>query len=179
MAKSLKYTHNGSKLTMSTKGEVVIGRGEVCMRGTSVVVSSKLKKNYNNNNKEQQRFDKYGYFHTGDIGQFTHDGCIQIIDRKKNKNLVVAVLKGGASTLMLWKPLSLLCPTRRLCVLLPTTTSMDLCQLLSLIKKHLDNGLLLLWIEQRQSLIMIIISNFFDTKKRMKNHTLFPSSTSP
>ena len=41
--------------------------------------------------KTKEEFDEEGFFHTGDIGQFTSDGSIQIIDRKKN----LVKLKGG------------------------------------------------------------------------------------
>ena len=36
------------------------------------------------NRKDQEEFDKYGYFFTGDIAIFTTDGCIKIVDRLKN-----------------------------------------------------------------------------------------------
>ena len=41
--------------------------------------------------KTKKEFDKYGYFHTGDIAIFTADGCIKIVDRLKN----LVKLKGG------------------------------------------------------------------------------------
>ena len=41
--------------------------------------------------KTKKEFDKYGYFHTGDIAIFTTDGCIKIVDRLKN----LVKLKGG------------------------------------------------------------------------------------
>ena len=62
------------------------GRGEVLIRGHSVS-SGYLKKI----EKTQKEFDKYGYFHTGDIAIFTTDGCIKIVDRLKN----LVKLKGG------------------------------------------------------------------------------------
>jgi len=68
------------------KGERVIGRGEICMRGPCI--SSGY---YKLPDKTKEDFDEEGFFHTGDIGQFTSDGCIQIVDRKKN----LVKLKGG------------------------------------------------------------------------------------
>jgi len=41
--------------------------------------------------KTKDEFDEEGFFHTGDIGQFTADGVLQIVDRKKN----LVKLKGG------------------------------------------------------------------------------------
>lgn len=28
--------------------------------------------------------DSEGFFHTGDVGEFTKDGCLKVIDRLKN-----------------------------------------------------------------------------------------------
>ena len=77
------YLHTDTK---GSKGEPVIGRGEICMRGPSI--SSGY---YKLPDKTKEDFDSEGFFHTGDIGQFTADGCIQIVDRKKN----LVKLKGG------------------------------------------------------------------------------------
>jgi len=77
------YLHTDTK---GSKGEPVIGRGEICMRGPCI--SSGY---YKLPGKTKEDFDEEGFFHTGDIGQFTADGCIQIVDRKKN----LVKLKGG------------------------------------------------------------------------------------
>lgn len=77
------YLHSDTK---SSHGEPILGRGEICMRGPSI--SSGY---YKNLNKTKEEYDEEGFFHTGDIGQFTQDGVIQIIDRKKN----LVKLKGG------------------------------------------------------------------------------------
>mmetsp|Transcript_14623 Transcript_14623/g.27757 ORF Transcript_14623/g.27757 Transcript_14623/m.27757 type:complete len:763 (-) Transcript_14623:27-2315(-) len=71
---------------VGSKGERILGRGEICMRGPSI--SSGY---FQDPEKTAQDFDKEGFFHTGDIGQFTEDGVVQIIDRKKN----LVKLKGG------------------------------------------------------------------------------------
>jgi long-chain acyl-CoA synthetase len=79
----LPYLHTD---TVSNKGEPVIGRGEICMRGPCI--SSGY---YKLPEKTKEEYDEDGWFHTGDIGQFTADGVIQIVDRKKN----IVKLKGG------------------------------------------------------------------------------------
>jgi long-chain acyl-CoA synthetase len=81
---------NGMPYLMDDKvdpdGNRIIGRGEICMRGPCI--SSGY---YKMPEKTAEEYDENGWFHTGDIGQFTDDGVIQIVDRKKN----LVKLKGG------------------------------------------------------------------------------------
>jgi len=79
----LPYLHTD---TADSKGQPVIGRGEICMRGPCI--SSGY---YKMPEKTAEEYDEEGWFHTGDVGQFTTDGVIQIVDRKKN----LVKLKGG------------------------------------------------------------------------------------
>jgi len=62
------------------------GRGEVWIRGPTVVPGY-----YMDEQKTNRDFDENGWFHTGDIGIWTHHGCLQIVDRLKN----LVKLKGG------------------------------------------------------------------------------------
>lgn len=82
-SKGNPYLHTDRK---GSKGESILGRGEVCFRGPCVSVGY-----YKNPEKTKEDYDEDGFFHSGDIGQFTSDGAIQIIDRKKN----LVKLKGG------------------------------------------------------------------------------------
>ena len=79
----LPYLHTD---TTGSKGEVVLGRGEICFRGPCVSTGY-----YKLPGKTAEEFDQDGWFHSGDIGQFTSDGVIQIVDRKKN----LVKLRGG------------------------------------------------------------------------------------
>eukprot|EP00934_Nitzschia_sp_Nitz4_P002116 Nitzschia sp. Nitz4//scaffold28_size193895//147249//149441//NITZ4_001679-RA/size193895-processed-gene-0.274-mRNA-1//-1//CDS//3329546024//2116//frame0 len=79
----LPYLHTDR---VGSKGEKILGRGEICIRGPCV--SSGY---YKNPEKTKEEYDNEGFFHSGDIGQFTEDGVLQIIDRKKN----LVKLKGG------------------------------------------------------------------------------------
>ncbi len=67
-------------------GNPVFGRGEVWVKGACVGLGY-----YMMQDKTKEDFDDDGFFHTGDIGQFSADGSIQIVDRKKN----LIKLKGG------------------------------------------------------------------------------------
>jgi len=71
---------------LDVEGEKVFGRGEICVKGVNV--SSGY---YMMQEATDESFDKDGWFHTGDIGQFMADGSIKIVDRKKN----LVKLKGG------------------------------------------------------------------------------------
>ena len=59
-------------------GEKVLGRGEVCVRGPGVMVG------YYKMTEETSNAVVDGWLHTGDIGAFTSDGQLKIIDRKKD-----------------------------------------------------------------------------------------------
>lgn len=72
--------------TRDVNGAPVFGRGEVCVRGTSVALGY-----YRMPDKTAEVFKDGGWFHTGDIGQFAEDGSIKIVDRVKN----LVKLSGG------------------------------------------------------------------------------------
>lgn len=56
-----------------------LGRGEVLIRGPAVASGY-----YMNAKKSSEDFDDEGWFHTGDIGVWTEDGQLKIVDRLKN-----------------------------------------------------------------------------------------------
>jgi long-chain acyl-CoA synthetase len=72
--------------TKDVEGNTVHGRGEVLVKGNSVTVGY-----YMMQDKTDEVYDKDGFFHTGDVGQFMEDGSIRIVDRVKN----LVKLKGG------------------------------------------------------------------------------------
>jgi len=54
-------------------------RGEVVFRGPAIT-----KGYYKNDEETGKAIDEDGWFHSGDVGTFLPDGCLKIIDRKKN-----------------------------------------------------------------------------------------------
>ena len=65
--------------TRDVEGNPVFGRGEIVVRGTNITSGY-----YMMQDKTDEVYEKDGWFHTGDIGQFMSDGSIRIVDRKKN-----------------------------------------------------------------------------------------------
>lgn len=54
-------------------------RGEICVKGSIVTAGY-----YKNEAATKAAFDEEGYFKTGDVGTWTDDGALRIIDRAKN-----------------------------------------------------------------------------------------------
>ncbi|KAL4444107.1 hypothetical protein ABPG75_011844 [Micractinium tetrahymenae] len=54
-------------------------KGEICIRGPMVFAGY-----YKDPEKTKGEFDAEGFFHTGDIGTIDSQGCLKIVDRKKN-----------------------------------------------------------------------------------------------
>ena len=67
-------------------GNIIHGRGEIMIRGPSLSLGY-----YMMPEKTKEVYRDDGFFLTGDIGQFTEDGSLQIVDRVKN----LVKLKGG------------------------------------------------------------------------------------
>jgi long-chain acyl-CoA synthetase len=64
--------------------DVALGEaGEICAKGPQI-----MRGYWNNDEANAAAFTKDGYFRTGDIGVFTEDGFLKIVDRKKDMVIV-------------------------------------------------------------------------------------------
>jgi len=71
---------------LDVEGDPIWGRGEIITRGSTLSAGY-----YMMPELTAEVFEKDGWFHTGDIGQWTKDGSLKIVDRKKN----LVKMKGG------------------------------------------------------------------------------------
>ncbi|CAH8627277.1 unnamed protein product [Heterobilharzia americana] len=55
------------------------GMGEICVRSPCNMIGY-----YKNEEKTNEALDSDGYVHTGDVGKWTENGALKIVDRTKN-----------------------------------------------------------------------------------------------